>query len=233
MHVLGLQQQLPGSSYVSMTAALPMLRAIKDADEIELLRRRRRRADAGFEEIDADPVRGPQRARRRCRPRRPAARVRPLEVDFTLVGPGPNGANPHHEVGAAIIEEGDMVVLDFGGLKHGYGSDTTRTVHVGEPTAEEREVHDVVAPRAAGRLRGRAAGRRPARRSIAPRGRDHRRRLRRPLHPPHRARHRADDPRAAVHGRGRDPARSSPACASRSSPGSTCPGSSASGSRTS
>jgi Xaa-Pro aminopeptidase len=37
-----------------------------------------------------------------------------------------------------------MVVLDFGGLKHGYGSDTTRTVHVGEPTAEEQAVHDLV-----------------------------------------------------------------------------------------
>ncbi len=37
-----------------------------------------------------------------------------------------------------------MVVLDFGGLKHGYGSDTTRTVHVGEPTDEERRVHDIV-----------------------------------------------------------------------------------------
>jgi Xaa-Pro aminopeptidase len=36
-----------------------------------------------------------------------------------------------------VIVEGDMVVLDFGGLKHGYGSDTTRTVHVGEPTAEK------------------------------------------------------------------------------------------------
>ena len=44
-----------------------------------------------------------------------------------------------------------MVVLDFGGLMDGYGSDTTRTVHVGEPTAEEREVHEVVAARAAGR----------------------------------------------------------------------------------
>ena len=37
-----------------------------------------------------------------------------------------------------------MVVLDFGGIKDGYGSDTTRTVHVGEPTDEEREVFDVV-----------------------------------------------------------------------------------------
>lgn len=37
-----------------------------------------------------------------------------------------------------------MVVLDFGGLCQGYGSDTSRTVHVGEPTEEERRVHDLV-----------------------------------------------------------------------------------------
>ena len=43
-----------------------------------------------------------------------------------------------------VIEHGDMVVLDFGGLKDGYGSDTTRCVHVGEPTAEEREVYEIV-----------------------------------------------------------------------------------------
>ena len=37
-----------------------------------------------------------------------------------------------------------MIVLDFGGIKDGYCSDTTRTVHVGEPTDEEREVHELV-----------------------------------------------------------------------------------------
>ena len=43
-----------------------------------------------------------------------------------------------------IVAEGDMVVLDFGGIMDGYGSDTTRTVHVGEPTDEEHEVFEVV-----------------------------------------------------------------------------------------
>ncbi len=66
------------------------------------------------------------------------------QVDFTVVGSGPNGASPHHEMGERIIEEGDMVVLDFGGIKDGYGSDTTRTVHVGPPTDEEREVFEIV-----------------------------------------------------------------------------------------
>ena len=61
-----------------------------------------------------------------------------------MVGSGPNGANPHHEAGDRTIEVGDAVVLDFGGLMDGYGSDTSRTVCVGEPSAEVREVHEVV-----------------------------------------------------------------------------------------
>jgi Xaa-Pro aminopeptidase len=43
-----------------------------------------------------------------------------------------------------VIEPGDAVVLDFGGLRFGYASDTTRTVCVGEPASELREVHEVV-----------------------------------------------------------------------------------------
>jgi Xaa-Pro aminopeptidase len=66
------------------------------------------------------------------------------QVDFTVVGSGPNGANPHHEAGDRTIEGGDMIVLDFGGLKNGYGSDTSRTIHVGDPTDEEREVYEIV-----------------------------------------------------------------------------------------
>jgi Xaa-Pro aminopeptidase len=35
-------------------------------------------------------------------------------------------------------------VLDFGGLMYGYGSDTSRTVTVGEPDEEVRKVHEIV-----------------------------------------------------------------------------------------
>ncbi|HEU6446394.1 MAG TPA: aminopeptidase P family protein [Gaiellaceae bacterium] len=144
MHVLALQEALPASAYVSMTSALPMLRAIKDADELERLAAAGAAADASFEQI----------AEVRFAGRRESEIAAELagflrdhghsEVDFTVVGSGPNGANPHHEFGERVIEDGDMVVLDFGGIKDGYGSDTTRTVHVGEPTDEEREVHEIV-----------------------------------------------------------------------------------------
>ena len=144
MHLLGLQDRLPKSSYVSMTAALPMLRAIKDDDEIERLAAAGAAADQAYEEIVTVRFAGRSEADIGSDLADLLRQFGHSQVDFTVVGSGPNGANPHHEIGPRIIEDGDMVVLDFGGLKHGYGSDTTRTVHVGEPTAEEREVHDVV-----------------------------------------------------------------------------------------
>ena len=144
MHLLGLQRALPRSSYVSMTDALPMLRAVKDADELERLTAAARAVDACFGEI----ARGRFEGRRE---REIGAQLATLlrehghtRVDFTVVGSGPNGANPHHELSDRVIERGDMVVLDFGGVKHGYESDITRTVHVGEPSEEEEEVFEIV-----------------------------------------------------------------------------------------
>ncbi|MEU6843257.1 aminopeptidase P family protein [Streptomyces sp. NPDC046716] len=144
MHLLGLQKTLPDTSYVSLTEALPMLRAVKDAAELERLAAAGAAADATYEEIKKVPFAG----RKEIDVSRELAdllrRFGHEQVDFTLVCSGPNGANPHHAPGDRVIQDGDMIVLDFGGLKHGYGSDTSRTVHVGEPTAEEREVHDIV-----------------------------------------------------------------------------------------
>ncbi|MFF2053356.1 M24 family metallopeptidase [Leifsonia sp. NPDC058194] len=144
MHLLGLQQKLPGARFEAISHALPMLRAVKDADEIDRLAAAGAAADATFDDILGARFAG--RAEREV-----AADLDRLlrehghsQVDFTIVASGPNGANPHHEVGDRVIAEGDMVVLDFGGLMDGYGSDTTRTVHVGEPTDEEHEVFEIV-----------------------------------------------------------------------------------------
>ncbi len=144
MQLLGLQQQLPESTYVSMTSALPTLRAIKDANEIDRLAAAGAAVDACFDELRQLPFAGRTEAEI-------AAVLSELllahghsVVEFTLVGSGPGGADPHHHVGHRRIADGDMVVLDFGGIREGYASDTTRTVHVGEPTEREREVYEVV-----------------------------------------------------------------------------------------
>ena len=144
LHLLALQKALPDLSCVALTEALPMLRAVKDPAEVELLAAAAAAADAAFEEIRTMRFSGRREREVGADLAELLRRFGHSRVDFTIVGSGPNGANPHHETGDRVIEPGDMVVLDFGGLKDGYGSDTSRTVHVGEPTEEERRVHDVV-----------------------------------------------------------------------------------------
>ena len=46
---------------------------------------------------------------------------------------GPNSASPHHEPGDRTIGAGDAIVLDIGGVRAGYASDTSRTAFVGDP----------------------------------------------------------------------------------------------------
>ncbi len=144
LHLLGLQEALPLTTYRALSMSLPMLRAVKDDHELARLAAAGAAADAAYEEILTVRFAG----RRETDVAGDLARLLLAhghgQVDFTVVGSGPNGADPHHEAGERTIENGDMVVLDFGGLKDGYGSDTTRTVHVGEPTDEERAVHDIV-----------------------------------------------------------------------------------------
>lgn len=66
-------------------------------------------------------------------------------VDFVIIASGPNGASPHHEVSDRVIRAGDPVVVDIGGTTHeGYCSDSTRTYAVGEPSAEFREMYEVL-----------------------------------------------------------------------------------------
>ncbi|WP_330287076.1 aminopeptidase P family protein [Streptomyces sp. NBC_00576] len=144
LHLLALQQARPGTSYVSLTEGLPMLRAVKDAAELARLAAAGAAADATYEEIRKVPFGGRRESDVAGELADLLRRFGHSQVDFTIVASGPNGANPHHEAGDRVIEQGDMVVLDFGGLLHGYGSDTSRTVHVGEPDAEQRRVHDIV-----------------------------------------------------------------------------------------
>lgn len=65
-------------------------------------------------------------------------------VDFVIVGSGPNGANPHHDVSDRVLAAGDVVVVDIGGTwGAGYHSDCTRTYVLGA-NAEAEAVYAVL-----------------------------------------------------------------------------------------
>ncbi len=136
LHVVPLAATL-GALPVLATPVLRELRMIKDAAEVEELRR----AGAAIDRVQA-------RMAEFLRPGRTEAQVGAdiaaaivaeghEEAAFVIVGSGPHGADPHHEVSDRVIEPGDVVVVDIGGpLASGYNSDTTRTYVLGEPPAE-------------------------------------------------------------------------------------------------
>jgi Xaa-Pro aminopeptidase len=62
----------------------------------------------------------------------------------TIVAGGPNAALPHARPGERTLSEGDLVVLDFGGVYDSYCVDLTRTVSVGRASARAREVYQAV-----------------------------------------------------------------------------------------
>ncbi|SCX54814.1 Xaa-Pro aminopeptidase [Klenkia marina] len=137
-HALGLQRAAPGARLELATPVLDVLRAVKSPGEVtelsaaaaaidrvharmgEWLRVGRTEAEVGADVAAAILAEGH------------------VAVDFVIVGSGPNGASPHHELSGRVVEPGDLVVVDIGGeLPSGYRSDCTRTYVVGgRPDAE-------------------------------------------------------------------------------------------------
>jgi Xaa-Pro dipeptidase len=61
-----------------------------------------------------------------------------------IVASGPNSANPHSFPGERRMENGDMLILDWGGTVGGYFSDLTRTFTIGEPEDEMKRIAQIV-----------------------------------------------------------------------------------------
>ena len=62
----------------------------------------------------------------------------------TIVASGPNAALPHARPTGRKLTEGDLVVLDFGGVYDSYCVDLTRTVCIGRASPRVREVYNAV-----------------------------------------------------------------------------------------
>ena len=136
---------LPGVDLVPVTGAVEALRAVKDDEERELIRRAQAATDAAFEDVLdllAVGISEEQVARHLERLLRDEGAD---GVSFdSIVAFGENAAEPHHEPSHRQLEEGDIVKLDFGGLVEGYHADMNRTVAFGSLASELRKMHDVI-----------------------------------------------------------------------------------------
>jgi Xaa-Pro aminopeptidase len=133
-----------GLELVPTSGIVEALRAVKDEDEIEVIRRATRTADRAFEALTAETWIG--RSERelawRLRQLLHAHGADKLAFD-TLIAAGANGARPHAEPGDDIVSENTLVIADWGAQVDGYCSDCTRTFATGEPPKKLRHAYDV------------------------------------------------------------------------------------------
>ncbi|MGA9596369.1 MAG: Xaa-Pro peptidase family protein [Acidimicrobiia bacterium] len=142
--LLELQKALPATDFVSARSVSRSLRVVKDDAEITLLREVAEVADTVAGLLVGHTFAGKTEAQVSHEVGEMLVANGNDTAEFAIVASGPNGASPHHEAGGRTIGPGDPIVVDFGGKRHGYTSDTTRMYHVDEPSARYLEIHGIV-----------------------------------------------------------------------------------------
>ena len=137
----------PQVEWVAAQGLVRQLRSVKDAAEIATLRAAVALADEALAAALAQ-VRPGMTERELAWSIESYMRTHGAEAAAfeTIVGVGPNGAQPHHDTGETPLVEGEPIVIDMGARLHGYHSDLTRTVCLGQPKEPERfwKVYDTV-----------------------------------------------------------------------------------------
>ncbi|MGY1592383.1 M24 family metallopeptidase [Geodermatophilus sp. SYSU D00708] len=145
-HALGVQRALPGAALELAAPVVDRLRMVKTPAEVAELAA----AGAAIDRVHARMGEWLRVGRTEAEVGADIAAAILAEghvgVDFTIVGSGPNGASPHHELSDRVVADGDLVVVDIGGeTATGYRSDCTRTYAVGRaPGAEVAEWYGVL-----------------------------------------------------------------------------------------
>jgi len=118
---------------------------VKDAAEIEILRSGAEELDRAFEFV--------------CSTVRPKMTEKELALELEIyllkrgaeetsfrfiVASGPRAALPHGTATDKVINAGEMVTLDFGGVFEGYATDMTRTFVMEKSDQRQVEIYDIV-----------------------------------------------------------------------------------------
>lgn len=143
---LSLKEQLEGFELLAVGKYINFVRSFKTAQEIEYIKKAQSITDVAFAAILGFI--------------RPGVTEREIAIELeyqmnkngaeglafdTIIASGINSSKPHAHPTDKVIELGDPVTMDFGARYHGYCSDMTRTVFVGEPDDELRKIYNIVA----------------------------------------------------------------------------------------
>ncbi|MBO0449792.1 aminopeptidase P family protein [Enterococcus sp. MJM12] len=140
-----LEEIIEETPLIPIAGMIETLREVKDENEIALIQKACQIADQGFEHV-----------LKFIRPGMTEIEVA-NQLDFymrslgatsvsfdTIVASGLRSAMPHGVASDKIIEQGDLITLDFGCYYEGYVSDMTRTFAIGDPGEKLKEIYQIV-----------------------------------------------------------------------------------------
>lgn len=142
---LKLKEKLKSVILKPMSDDINAIRTVKDEQEIACLRKA---AEISFQALTAV-----------CDLIKPGVKEKDIAIELefrvrkcgaelvsfpTIVATGANSAKPHAAPGSREIESGDIVMIDYGAVYHGYHSDETCTFVVGRADKKQKEVYSLV-----------------------------------------------------------------------------------------
>lgn len=134
-----------GARIVLLEDEIPLMRIVKDADEIARVAHAVAVTDEIYEAVVAELHVGMTEYEISALLQYHGIRRGAEKMSFdTIVGTGPRTALPHGRPTARTIEPHDAVLMDFGIQLDGYQSDMTRVVFMGDPVPEMRRIYEVV-----------------------------------------------------------------------------------------
>jgi Xaa-Pro dipeptidase len=141
-----LEQASPGSPLVSADEVLSVLRSAKDESEVAAIRHAVSIAESAL--AASLPLIRIGMTERELASELTLQLLRAgsdSELPFSpIVAAGPNSALPHAISGGRPLQQGDLLILDWGASSRGYISDLTRTLAVGDVDAELVRAHEIV-----------------------------------------------------------------------------------------
>jgi len=130
---------------VPVNGMVEAVRAVKEAGEIELIKKSAAITDTAYEHVARTIKPGITEKQVAWEMekylRESGSQALPFEI---IVASGPRAALPHAKPSERIIENGDPVVIDMGARFEGYASDLTRTICAGKANVTFKKVYNTV-----------------------------------------------------------------------------------------
>ena len=140
-----LVEENPKAEFVEGHGDILALRAVKEPEEVELMKAAQEVASKSFLEFVGKLHVGMTERDASLELELAMRRNGADELAFAnIVASGANSANPHSVPGDSTVQPGDLVVVDFGARLNGYRSDTTRTLCIGQPSKEQLRIYETV-----------------------------------------------------------------------------------------